>query len=134
MTEYVLQVGQVFCLAFPNNDDSPSTLPERARSALVASDVGLKFIGPEIHVRFRCGRFSATDVTMPETAVDEDAGSVLGEHQIWRAGQVLPMKTKSQSGRVRRAPYKELGICVFPPNGPHTRGSRFTTKPVHQES
>jgi hypothetical protein len=51
--------------------------------ALISFLILLKLFDPEISSGFRCCGVAAPRMTMPETAMDEDNGSVPRQDDIW---------------------------------------------------
>ena len=64
--------------AFPDGDDGPGEGVEALGVEFVAGDVAGYLFFPESGVRLGFDVLGATTVTVPEAAVDEDYGSVLG--------------------------------------------------------
>ncbi len=62
---------------------------------------------------------SGAIVPVPETAVDEDHLSPAGEHDVWPAGQVFAVKSKTISEPVQGAPDDEFRLGIFGPHGSH---------------
>ena len=73
--------------AFPDGDDGPGESVETLGVEFVAGDVAGHFFTPELFVGLGNGVLGATPVAMPEAAVDEDDGAVLGQHEVGGAGE-----------------------------------------------
>ena len=84
-------------LASPDDEDPPSQGLEFVPDATVARDVLLEFRLPELPVVFGNRRLSAPRMSMPETPMHEDYGAVLGQDDVRRAGQVLPVEPETVS-------------------------------------
>ena len=86
-----------FELTFPDGDAVPSESGELLEGLCVAVFVSVDFAGPEIGVGFGDAVGTAAVVTVPETAIDEDAGGVFAEHNVgvsWETG-VIEAETES---------------------------------------
>ncbi len=75
--------------AFPDGDDGPGEGVEALGVEFVAGDVAGDFLAPECFVGLGNDVFGATAVAVPEAAVDEDDGAVLGQDEIGGAGEAL---------------------------------------------
>lgn len=74
-------------LAFPDDDDGPALGFQLAPDFLVALLVPCYLGCPEIGVGLGCRGVPAVFVAIPEAAVDEDDGAVLGEDDVRGAGK-----------------------------------------------
>ncbi len=52
-------------------------------------------------------------MAVPETAVDENDGPILGQDQVRPSGKTHVMQSKTKAGRMQHPPYCHLGLCVF---------------------
>ncbi len=68
--------------AFPDGDDGPGEGVEALGVEFVAGDVAGYFFTPELFVGLGNGVLGVTPVAVPEAAVDEDDGAVLGQHEV----------------------------------------------------
>ena len=75
--------------ALPDNDYHPSFCLQLSPNLLVTHLVTGNFGSPEIGVGFWHRIVSASLVAMPETAVNEDYGPVLGKDDVWRARETF---------------------------------------------
>ena len=73
--------------AFPDGDDGPGEGVEALGVEFVAGDVAGHFLTPELLVGLGNGVLGATSVAVPEAAVDEDDGAVLGQDEVGGAGE-----------------------------------------------
>ena len=80
-------VGMLAEFAFPDGDDGPGEGVEALGVEFVAGDVAGHFLTPELFVGLGNGVLGATPVTVPEAAIDEDDGAVLGQHEVGGAGE-----------------------------------------------
>ncbi len=64
--------------AFPDGYDGPGEGVEALGVEFVAGDVASDFVAPELLVGLGNGVVGATSVAMPEAAINEDDGAVLG--------------------------------------------------------
>ncbi len=76
--------------AFPDGDDGPGEGIEALGVEFVAGDVAGYLFFPESGVRLGFDVLGATSVAVPEAAVDEDDGAVLGQDEVARAGTAAP--------------------------------------------
>jgi hypothetical protein len=76
--------------AFPDGDDGPGEGVEALGVEFVAGDVAGYLFFPESGVRLGFDVLGATTVAVPEAAVDEDDGAVLGQDEVARAGTAAP--------------------------------------------
>ena len=75
--------------AFPDGDDGPGEGVEALGVEFVAGDVAGDFLTPELFVGLGNGVLGATSVAVPEAAVDEDDGAVLGQDEVGGAGETF---------------------------------------------
>ncbi len=75
--------------AFPNGDDGPGEGAEALGVEFVAGDVGGDFLLPKGGVGLWFHVLGTTAVAVPEAAVDEDDGAVLGQDEIGGAGEAF---------------------------------------------
>lgn len=75
--------------AFPDGDDGPGEGVEALGVEFVAGDVAGHFLTPELLVGLGNGVLGATAVAVPEAAVDEDDGAVLGQDEVGGAGEAF---------------------------------------------
>lgn len=83
--------------ALPDNGHPPVESFEGVHVSSVAFDVSLEFLPPEVAIRSRRGRVSATVMSMPETAMDEYQSPVLREHHVRGARKFPDMKSIPES-------------------------------------
>ena len=77
----------LFQFAFPDDDDAPAFCLQLAPGVLVALPVAGYLGCPEVGVGLGNRVILAVLVAVPEAAVDEDDGAVLGEDDVGRAGE-----------------------------------------------
>lgn len=70
-------------------EGSPGESVEALGIEFVTGDVAGNLVFLEFRVRFRCDVLGTASVAVPEAAVDEDDGAVLGQHKVGRAGEPL---------------------------------------------
>ena len=80
-------VGVLAEFAFPDGDDGPGEDVETPGALFVTGDVAGYLFFPKVGVGLRRDVFGATAVAVPEAAVDEDDGAVLGQHEVGGAGK-----------------------------------------------
>ena len=86
-----------FELTFPYSDAVPSEGGELLEGLCVAGFVAVDFTGPEIGVGFGDAVGGTAIVSVPEAAVDEDAGCVLTKNDVGMSGQTGMIKTETES-------------------------------------
>ena len=115
--------------AFPDGDDGPGEGVEALGVEFVAGDVAGHFFTPELFVGLGNGVLGATPVAVPEAAVDEDDGAVLGQHEVGGAGEsaviepvaVAPSPQFAPDGPLRGGvPGTDAGHVVRPLGGGHS--------------
>lgn len=120
--------------AFPDGDDGPGEGVEALGVEFVAGDVAGHFLMPELFVGLWNCVLGATSMAVPEAAVDEDDGAVLGEDDVGGAGEsavvepvaVAPSPQFAPDGPLRgRVPGTDVGHTVVPLGGGHRVGHRL---------
>jgi len=56
---------------------------------------------------------------MPETAMHEDSGMILGQHDIGASGEITAMDAESKAGPVQRLTDKDFRLGVSPAHFTH---------------
>lgn len=79
-------------LAFPDDGHAPA---EAAEMLAVVRDVPRELVRPEFPVAFWGGGVLAALVPVPEAAMDEDHGAVLGQYDVGFAGEIRNMEPKA---------------------------------------
>lgn len=67
---------------FPKRRHSPSQPPQVTLRLPVSFDITLEFLGPKFGTSGWNGREPTSRMAMPEAAVNEDGGAVLGENDV----------------------------------------------------
>jgi hypothetical protein len=78
-------------LALPNSEHLPAIASELPECTAVTSHVTDPFLSPVGGIGCRRQASVSTTVHVPETSMDVDDLSELGHHDIWGAGEVVPM-------------------------------------------
>lgn len=91
----------------------------------IALDIGCSFIAPEFSTRFWGDLTPSTFVTMPETAVNKNHGSVFWHHNIRFTGKILPVKTEAQSHRMKKGSNTHFWLRISLANCSHIAASLF---------
>ena len=100
-------------LAFPNGRNPPASTDESFFTTLVALDILSKFLLPEFSIRLRGGGISAAFMAMPETAMNEDCSSVLGENNVRLAWKVLPLSKRiAEAIGMQKSPDEKFRLGV----------------------
>ena len=117
--------------AFPDGDDGPGEGVEALGVEFVAGDVAGYLVFPEAGVRLGFDVLGATSVAVPEAAVDEDDGAVLGQDEIGGAGETFVIKSVPVPFAPQRlpdctlrggVPGTDAGHVVRPLGGGHSVG------------
>ena len=98
--------------AFPYGDDGPGEGVESLGVEFVAGDVSGYLFFPESDVRLGFDVLGATSVAVPEAAVDEDDGAVLGQDEIGGAGEAFVIETVAVAFVPQCVPDCPLRACV----------------------
>ena len=99
--------------AFPDGDDGPGEGVEALGVEFVAGDVAGYLFFPESGVRLGFDVLGATTVAVPEAAVDEDDGAVLGQHEVGGAGEAAVIEPVAVAPSPQFAPDGPLRGRVF---------------------
>ena len=83
------EVGFLGEFTFPDSDDGPGEGVEALGVEFVTGDVAGDFLAPECFVGLGNDVLGATAVAVPEAAVDEDDGAVLGQDEVGGAGEAF---------------------------------------------
>jgi len=68
---------------------------------------------------------------MPKTLINKYHSFILRENDIWLSWQVLSMKTKAVSHRVKQGTNNLFGFGILPPNFTHYLWAFFLAYCVH---
>jgi hypothetical protein len=98
--------------AFPHQDHLPTQRLERSGRFSIAGDIALELFLPKGRIGSRQGRPFAVRVTMPETAVHKDDGSIFGQDEIRSAGQAAAPQTIPKAQPVQRGAQDPLRLGV----------------------
>lgn len=110
--------------ALPNYCDVPACFGKRERYPCVTVDVPVDFVGPESSIRFGTSSFP-TLVSVPETAMHENCGSIFREDDVGFAGEIASMKSKPEPGPVQGATNDQLWLRIFCTDARHQLRSRL---------
>lgn len=118
-------------LAFPNFDGVPTLVFESEAIFLVALLVALDFVCPKLNVCL--GKFvdGTPFVSMPKTAVDEDAGTKPHDGDVGRAWQRLGMDAVTEAMAEQETAHEHLRSRVFRPDSAHAVAALFGCHLVH---
>lgn len=108
--------------AFPDGDDGPGEGVEALGVEFVAGDVAGYLFFPESGVRLGIDVLGATSVAVPEAAVDEDDGAVLGQDEIGGAGEALVIEPVPVALAPQCIPDGPLRSCVPGTDAGHVVG------------
>ena len=82
-------VGFLGEFTFPYGDDGPGKGIKALGIEFVTGDVAGDLFFPELGVGLWCDVLGTAAVAVPEAAVDEDDGAVLGQHEVGLARKAL---------------------------------------------
>ena len=99
--------------AFPDGDDGPGEGVEALGVEFVTGDVAGHFFTPELFIGLGNSVLGANSVSMPEAAVDEDDGAVLGQHEVGGAGESTVIEPIAVAPEPQRVPDGPLRGGVF---------------------
>lgn len=118
-------------LAFPNFDGVPTLVFESEAIFLVALLVALDFVCPKLNVCL--GKFvdGTPFVSMPKTAIDEDAGTESHDGDVGCAWQSLGMDAVTEATAEQETAHEHLGSCVLRPDSAHAVAALFGCHLVH---
>ena len=69
---------------------------------------------------------------MPETAVNKNHSFQSREHNVWRTGQIFPMKAETETHSVHQFSDYYFRLSVFPLDASHHLGTLFWRDDIHQ--
>ena len=108
-----------FQLTFPYRHAVPPHSCQFLLYLFVTLDVACDFSCPELRVRFGNDVIFATLMTMPETAVDKDAGAVFPQHNVRTSRQTRMVQTVSESVSKQILPDYHFRLGIGRMNGSH---------------
>lgn len=100
----------LFQFAFPDDDDAPTLCLQLAPGVLVTLPVAGYLGGPEVGVGPGDRVILAVLVAVPEAAVDEDDGAVLGEDDVRRAWKAAVVDAVAEAEAPEGATQEELRL------------------------
>ena len=103
---------------------------EGAEHGPVPHDVGVELALPVILAGRRVRGEAAALVAVPEAAVHEHGGLVLGQEQVRAPRQVLRVQAVAQAARVQRPTQRHLGLGVLAADRRHDPGARLAVNVV----
>jgi len=117
--------GVFLHLARPNREYAPAILAQFSDIAFVAGDIAFEFFTPISLAGFRHSCFATPFMTMPETAVNEDAGFVFREDDVGIARQIAAVDAKAVAHPVKDGADHDLRLGVFAANSTHHPRAMF---------
>lgn len=78
----------------PDNNHSPTKLLQIGINLIIPDNIRLELCFPEINPGLWCVGISTVFVSVPETTMNKDNGTVTWQHNIRLTRQVFPVKTK----------------------------------------
>ena len=100
--------------------------------AFVADDISFELFAPPSAFRLRNARVFAVAMKMPETSVNENAGPVAWQNNVWIAWKIASVQPEAVSHRMQDAANCELGLCVLSPNTRHQLASLLGAKKIQK--
>lgn len=89
---------------------------------------------PEICSGTRKPEEVAIIVAMPETTVDKNRSSILGQDDIGTTGQVFSVKAEPEALAVQQLSYDNFGLCILAADAGHHPASRLLVDNVCQQT
>lgn len=90
--------------AFPDDCHAPSLVQKCRPNGAVSSNICLELPPPELRPRRWCRGVAASVVSMPETAVDEQRGSVPGQNNVRPPLYLARVKPETKAASMKRPP------------------------------
>lgn len=90
----------------------------------ISGFVSRKFLPPKVWSRLRPHRVFAP-VTVPKTSMDENRSAITRQHNIRFSGKAVTVKPKSETCRMKRFSYLNLGASVAASNRSHVSAACF---------
>jgi hypothetical protein len=84
-----------FCLALPDNFNTPAQLDKLMYVVLIILYIFFKFAQPEIAAAFGAIGVTATQMSMPETTMNKNGSPVFCQHNIRPARQGIVMQSET---------------------------------------
>jgi len=117
-------------LALPQGNDAPAQLRERSTRLSVPNSVLLDFARPKFDVRLRKLR-TATPVSVPKAAVDENRDSMLRKNEVGASGEIRPMQPKPEAEAMSSPSGQKLRRRVETPDRAHVSRSLFSRQMIN---
>jgi hypothetical protein len=110
--------------AFPDNCNAPTIQNQLLLIADVTLDIAFEFHAPECSItRWDRGEF-ASQVSVPEAAVNENHDLVFREYQVWPPREPPVLKAKAESSSMQQASQKAFWLRMSTANTGHHPGPR----------
>lgn len=119
-----------FQFAFPNGDAVPTRIHEFPQHFPVAFPITFHLAFPELRVRLRYGIIPAPLVTMPEAAVDENAGPVFSQHYIWLTRKIPAVQAVTVTVAPEVFAHQHFRLCILAADARHIVVPLFRCKSV----
>jgi hypothetical protein len=117
-------------LTFPDDKDCPPHLFEGADSGSVSLSVRRNLCPPELDVRLRKRRETATAVLMPKAPVNEYCRPPTWKHHIRSSRQISSVESVPKSVRMEPSPDYQFGLGVLSTDSRHERTALGSTHHV----
>ena len=131
-----------FQLAFPNDDDLPAIFSQQLIVLLISFSVSPNFVDPKLFI----GLWNPTTwplpqplssgeggVTMPETAVDKDGGTVFPHHDVGLPWNTFHVEAVAIAMPPQPLPHLELRLGVATADARHHVVTLFRSEDVHHD-
>ena len=102
-----------FQLTLPYHNNIPPKLFQNLSFLFITGNVSFNFIFPEFFITFRPYKVFTTFMTMPKASVDEDASTILLQHNIGRTRQSLHIDTETEAMCEKEFPYNHLWLRIL---------------------
>jgi hypothetical protein len=111
----------------PKLEDTPTLLEQFGSVSKVSFHILVEFQSPEFFASSRGCGISAAKVSVPETAMNENADVVAGKHHVWPTWKLPRMQSIPEAMPMEQLPDLHLGRCIASANsGHHPRPDLFT--------
>ena len=118
-----------FELALPELNDVPTHITKFNTSIQVPFPIPFYLGFPKLGIRLWQDVIPTTFMTMPKASVDEDASTILLQHNIGRTRQSLHIDTETEAMCEEEFPHNHLRLRVLAPDACHAAmplfGSQF---------
>jgi hypothetical protein len=102
-----------FELALPKLDDVPAHVTKFDATIQITFPIPFYLGFPKLRIRLRQDIISASFMSMPKASVNEDASTILLQHNIGRTKQSLHIDTETEAMCKKKFPYNHFRFRVL---------------------